>query len=300
MQSACQDIWPSLGTKPLDVPLAGLHAPCMAKRPHIVPCMSQYREMQHVEIGTAPHTEPTSSRQTPQHGSLLGPTLFHSHPDGLRPEAIIHSPKLSLHSSHPHHEQSSSTLTSPRTHDGEPRTSVEQSVLRTLLRRVGEFCPNPGPPPDCNGVESSVTNPEPATTGRNTTTTNNPQQVLLQCPGSSSGAPIPNPGEVIPSPTSPTTNHFDELLQCRIPRPTSRSYFSLPGSKRDKHLHAGRLTLPLHHHVLKPQPAIYRVRHALGQARQTRSTVSHQNHNSEAPVPTSTCSEDSAVLGSSE
>ena len=177
---------------------------------------------------------------------------------------------------------------------------MEQSVLRTLPRRVGEFCLNTGPPPDCNGVESSVTNPEPATTGQNTTTTNTPQQVPLQCPGSPSGAPIPNPGKVIPSPTSPTTNHLDELLQCRIPGPTARSHFLLPGSKRDKHLHAGRRTLPLHHHVLKPQPAICRVRHALGQARRNRSIVSHQNHNSKAPMPTSTCSEDSAVLGSSE
>ena len=300
MQSACRDAWPSLGTKPIDVPLAGMHAPCMAKRPYVVPCMSKDSETQHVEINTAPHTAPTSSRQTPPYDSLIGPTFFHSHPDGSRLEAITHSPKLSPHSSQPHHEQSSSTLTSSRTHDGEPRTSVEQSVLRTLPRRVGELCPNLGPPPDCNGVESSVANPEPATTGRNTTTTNNPQQVPLQCLGPASGAPIPNPDEVILSPTSPTTNHFDEFIQCRIPRPTARSHFPLPGSKQDKHLHAGRRTLPLHHHVLKPQPAIYRVRHALGQARRTRSIVSHQNHNSETPVPTSTCSEDSAVLGSPE
>ena len=177
---------------------------------------------------------------------------------------------------------------------------MEWSVLRTLPRRVSEFCLNTSPPPDCNGVESSVTNPKPATTDRNTTTTNTPQQVPLQCPGSPSGALIPNLSEVIPSPTSPTTNHLDKLLQCRILGPTARNHFPLPGSKRDKHLHAGRRTLPLHHHVLKPQPAICRVRHALGQARLNRSTVSHQNHNSEAPVPPSTCSEDYAVLGSSE
>ena len=145
----------------------------------MLPCMSKDSETQHVNINIAPHTAPTSLRQTPPHDSLIGPIFFHSHPDGSRPEAITHSPKLSPHSSQPHHEQSSSTLTSLRTHDGEPRTSVEQSVLRTLPIRVGELCSNPGPPPGCNGVESSVANLEPATTGRNTTTTNNLQQVPL-------------------------------------------------------------------------------------------------------------------------
>ena len=300
MQHACKDAWPSLGTELIDVPLAELNASCMAKHPYVAPCMSKCDETQHENKTRAPQTESTSSRQTPPHDSLIGSTLLHSHSDESRHEAITHSPKLSPQFRQPQHDQSSSTLTSSRTHDGESRTSMEQSVLRTLPRRVGELCPNPGPPPDCNGVESSVVNPEPASTDRNTTSTTNPQQVPLQCPGPASGASIPNPGEVISSPTSPTTNHFDELLQCRIPGPTARSHFPLPGSKRDKHLHAGRRTLSLHHHVLKPQPAIYRVRHALGQARQTRSTVSHQNHNSEAPVPTSTCSEDSAILESLE
>ena len=55
MQSACQDAWPSLRTKPLDVPLAGLHAPCMAKRPQPVPCMSHDHDMQQVEIDNVPH-----------------------------------------------------------------------------------------------------------------------------------------------------------------------------------------------------------------------------------------------------
>ena len=91
MQSACRDAWPSLGTKPIDVPLAGMHAPCMAKRPYVVPCMSKDSETQHVEINTAPHTAPTSSRQTPPYDSLIGPTFFHSHPDGSRLEAITHS-----------------------------------------------------------------------------------------------------------------------------------------------------------------------------------------------------------------
>ena len=91
MQHACKDAWPSLGTEHIDVPLAELNAPCMAKRPHTAPCMSKCDETQHENKTRAPQTESISSRKTPPHDSLIGSTLLHSHSDESRHEAITHS-----------------------------------------------------------------------------------------------------------------------------------------------------------------------------------------------------------------
>ena len=100
--------------------------------------------------------------------------------------------------------------------------------------------------------------------------------------------------------TGEIEEHSGELLQCRLTGHTARSHFSLPGSRRNKHRHAGRRAQPLHSHVLKPQPTIRRVRHALGQARRCGSTVSHHDHHSEASRSLSDDSVDSLDMGSPE
>ena len=125
-------------------------------------------------------------------------------------------------------------------------------------------------------------------------------QPPILCPSQQVRTPLSNPDKAVTSSTGQVAEHFDELLQCRLLGPFARSHFLLPGSRQDKHRHAGKRTQPIHSHVLKPQPTIRRVRHTLGQARRDGSTVLHQDHHNKASVPPSAGNEDSLNMGSLE
>ena len=64
MQTPCKDGWPSLHTKLSDVPLVGLHAPCMAKCQQLETLLSHEHDMQRDMKANDPHSEPTPSTQT--------------------------------------------------------------------------------------------------------------------------------------------------------------------------------------------------------------------------------------------
>ena len=101
MHTPCQAGCPSLRSQLSDVPLVGLHAPCMANCPHPLNPLSHEHGMQQAMKLNVPHSKPTPLALTSHNGPVLGPTLFHNHPDGPQPEAITHSPKF------PHHPTTS-------------------------------------------------------------------------------------------------------------------------------------------------------------------------------------------------
>ena len=156
---------------------------------------------------------------------------------------------------------------------------MEQPVLGTITKRDSQFCPNTDSPTDSNGVEPGVPIPESAVETRTTNTTTHPTithpQASLPNSGATIGTSLPPPSKTITSPTNPTKERSTKLLQRGLLGPTARSHFPLLGSKRSKHCHAGGRTQSLHCHVLKPQPTICRVRHALGQAWRRGSSVPH-------------------------
>ena len=68
-----------------------------------------------------------------------------------------------------------------------------------------------------------------------------PQPPIL-CLSQQVRTPLSNPDKAVTSSTGQAAEHSDELLQRRLPGPSARSHFSLPGSRQDKHRHAGRRT----------------------------------------------------------
>ena len=156
---------------------------------------------------------------------------------------------------------------------------------------------------DSNGVEPGVPIPKSAAATQIASSTTNPTttppQASLPNSGVTLGTSLPPSSKTITSPTSPTKERPTKLLQRGLLGPTARSHFLLLGSKRSKHCHAGGRTQSLHCHVLKPQPTICRVRHALGQARRRGSSVPHQDHHGKAPMAHPNGNQDSADGGSS-
>ena len=78
--------------------------------------------------------------------------------------------------------------------------------------------------------------------------------------------PLPPPREISSGSTCQAKKCPSEPLQCVLPSTTSRSHFLVPRSQKNKYGIVGGRAQPVYHHVLKPQPAICRVRQALGQA----------------------------------
>ena len=175
---------------------------------------------------------------------------------------------------------------------------MERTVPRTHSRRDSKLCSHSSPPTGCNAMESNDANAESPTEARSTPPLPPHSQPLDPWSSPQDQPPLSHPDKALTCSTGQAVEHPDELFQCSLPGPTVGSHFPLLGSRRDKHCNAGRRTQPLHNHVLKPQPTIRRVRHALGQAQRGGSPVPHQDHISEAPVPPSADTEDSHVMGS--
>ena len=227
----------------------------------------------------------------------------HYNKNGSRPPPINHTSKQPSHGSPSHHEQPHSPSSNPCSGNGGTRTKLEQPVIGTFTKRDSKFCLDTGSPTDSNGLEPSVPIPESATATRTASSTTNPTTTLPQASllnlGATFGTSLPPPSKTITSPTNPTKERSTKLIQCRLLGPTARSHFPLPRSKQSKHCHAGRRAQSLHCHVLKPQPTICHVRHALGQARQRGSSIPHQDHHGEAPMAHPNGNQDSADVGSS-
>ena len=234
------------------------------------------------------------------HGSLIGPSIKFTHPNGPRPSNHSNTSRHPIQLNHTPHEQPSPSFLSLRAGNGEPRKALERIVPRTHSRRDSELCLNTSSSADSHELEPSNANSKPASKARPTSPLQPPPQPPISCPSQQVQPSIPHPSKEDTSFTGQATEHSGELLQCRIPGHTARSHFSLPGLRRNKHRHAGRRTQPIHSHVLKPQPTIRRVWHALGQARRYGSNVSHHDHHSEASRSLSDDSEDSLDMGSPE
>ena len=140
-------------------------------------------------------------------------------------------------------------------------------------------------------MESNDPNSEPANATQTTTPANSYLAATNSCPSAPPSAPLSSTSRASTSPTNPIEKNPDNLLQHELHGPTTHSHFSLFGSQRNKHSIAGRTAQLIHNNVLKPKPAICRIKYALGQARRSGSNVSYQDHNSKASVPSSICSE---------
>ena len=89
----------------------------------------------------------------------------------------------------------------------------------------------------------------------------------------------------------------DELLERGLLGPTARSHFPVSGTRRSKHSSIGERGRAIHNNVLKVKLTICRVRHILGTARRTRTSVSTQDHHRTTLMAHSTCSENPEDLG---
>ena len=305
---------------------AGMLEPCMAECPSLpqrsrelapirmhasaTPSSSQL----HAHTKDVPSSHPTNTNQPSspephstdfhlENGSVLGPNLPDHNTNGSRPPPINHTPKQPSHGSPSHHEQPQSLSSNPCSGNGGTRTNLEQPVTGTFAKRDSKFCPDTGSPMDSNGVEPGVPIPKSAAATQIASSTTNPTttlpQALLPNSGATLRASLPPPSKTITSPISPTKECSTKLIQCGLLGPTARNHFPLPRLKRSKHCHAGRRAQSLHCHVLKPQPTICRVRHALGQARQCGSSIPHQDHHGETPIAHPNGNQDSANVGSS-
>ena len=233
---------------------------------------------------------------THKHGPLVGPSIHNTEHDGPRPATDDGLTTQPLPHSHLEHPLSHPTILP--TEDGYAGATVERTVPRTHPRRDNKLCSHSNPPTDSNALESTNTSAESPIEARSTTSLPLHTQPPDPWPNPKDQSPLSHPDKAPTCSTSQAAEHPDELLQCSLPGPTARSHFPLLGSKRDKHCNAGRQTQPLHNHVLKPQPTICRIRHALGQARRGGSPVPHQDHISEVPVPSAADTKDSHVMGS--
>ena len=298
MHEPCMAGCPSLHPRLREVAPVRVHASATpnCSQPH-VPNKDVLRQHQaNINRPSSPETHSTAPHL--ENGSVLEPTFLNSNSNEFRPSPLNHTPKQLSHGCPSHHEQSHSLSSNPCSGDGGPRTNLERFVIGTLARRDSELFPDTDSPTDSNGMEPGVPIPKSAAATQTTSPTTTLPQASLPCSSAALEPSLPPPSKVITSPTSPTKECSSKLLQCGLLRPTACSHFLLPISKRSKHYHAGRRAQSLHCHVLKLQPTICRVRHALGQARRHGSTISHQDHHGEAPVPHLNCSKDSADMGS--
>ena len=258
------------------------------------PCMV----MQHAnDFKQTPQVIRPPPNDTHKHGPLVGPSVHSTEHDGPRPATYAGLTTQPFPHSHFEHPLSHSTILP--TGDGYAGATVERTVPRTYSRRDSKLCSHSNPPTDGNALESNDTCAESPTEARSTTSLPFHTQPPNPWPSPKDQPPLSHPDKAPTCSTSQAAEHPDELLQCSLPGPTARSHFLLLGSRRDKPCNAGRRTQPLHNHVLKPQPTIRHVRHALGQARRGGSPVPHQDHISEAPMPPAANTEDSHVMGSS-
>ena len=259
--------------------------------------ISSYMVMQHAQdFKPTPLTLRPSSNSNHKNGPLVEPSLNNTHHDGSGPK--MHSGITTQPTPHSHFEHPLSHPTILRTRDGNAGTTLERVVPRAHSRRDSKLCSHSSPSTDCNAMESNDANAESPTKARPTSPLPPLSQPPVPCPGPQDQPPLSHSNKAITRFTGQAAEHPDELLQCSLPKPSARSHFPLLGSRRDKHCNARKRTQPLHNYVLKPQPTIFRIRHALGQAPRGGSPVPPQDHITEAPVPPSADIEDSYVMGS--
>ena len=260
-----------------ECPQFPLHANDVAGNTMQSACMASWSErqqgpfdhtMQH-ENNICPITlsDPTPQDTNLNDGSLIGPSFNLSHANGSRPSTHTNTSRHPTLLKHTPHAQPFPSSPSLRAGDGEPRKAVERFVARTNSRRDSELCPDTGSSADSHELEPSNSNSEPASKARPTSPLQPTPQPPFPCSSQQVQPSLPHPSKEDTSFTGQAEEHSGELLQCRLTGHTARSHFSLPGSRRNKHRPARRRTQPLHSHVLKPQPTIRRVRHALDQAR---------------------------------
>ena len=244
----------SLHGEPREGTKACMHEPCMAGCPSLHP---RLREVAPVRVHASatpkcsqPHAynknvlsqyqtnvnRPSSPKihSTAPHldnGFVLGPTFLDSNSNGLRPSPLNHTPKQLSHGCPSHHEQLHSLPSNACLRDGGPRTKLERSVIGTLARQDSKLCLDTDSPTDSNGVEPGVPIPESAATTRTTSPTTTLPQASLTCSGVAFGPSLPPLSKVITSPTSPTEEGSNKLLQCGLLRPTACNHFPHPGSK---------------------------------------------------------------------
>ena len=300
MLEPCMAECSSLHQRPRELALVRVHASAtpLSFQPH-----AHNKDVPSLHLTNVKQPSSSETHSTDFHlenGSVHRPTFPDHNTNGSRPPPLNHTPKQLSHGSPSHHEQSHSLSSNPCSGDGGTRKNLEQPVIGTFARRDSEFCPDTGSPTNSNGVEPSVPILESAAATRTTSPTTTLPQASLPWSGATFGSSLPPPSKVITGPTSPTKERSSKLIQCGLLGPTARSHFPPPRSKQSKHCHARRRAQSLHCHVLKPQPTICRVRHALGQARRRGSTISHQDHKGEAPVAHLNCNQDSADMGSSK
>ena len=243
--------------------------------------------------------EHTFTRTSPIHGPLNGPKLIHPHANRPRPPSPTHTPKQPEPTTHSNHELPHSQSPQSSSGNGRTRTDLEWTLTGTIRGRDGELCPHPGPPPNCNDLEPS----DPNTGHSNVARTTSPNQSLSDASNpytrASDSAPIQGTSWPLPSTTGQTTGCSDELFERGLIGPTARSHFPVPGTRRSKHSSTGERGRAIHNNVLKAKPTICRVRHILGTARRTRTSVPNQDHLSTTSVAHSTCSENPEDLGGS-
>ena len=200
----------------------------------------------HAHNKDVPNLHPTNTNQPSspethstdfhlENGSVLRPNLPDHNTNGSRPPPINHTPKQPSHGSPSHHEQPQSLSSNPCSGNGGTRTNLEQPVIGTFAKRDSKFCPDTGSPMDSNGVEPGVPIPKSAAATQIASSTTNPTttppQASLPNSGVTLGTSLPPSSKTITSPTSPTKERSTKLIQCRLPEPTARSHFPLPGSK---------------------------------------------------------------------
>ena len=215
-------------------------------------------------IFPTPLTDPIFHDTNQTYGSLIGPSFNLTHTNGSRPSTHTNTSRHPTYLNHTPHEQPSPSFLSLRAGDGEPRKALERIVSRTNSQQDSELCPHTGSSADSHELEPSNSNFEPASEAQPTSPFQPLPQPPIPCPSPQVQPPLSHPGKADTSFTGQAAEHSGELLQCRLPGHTARNHFLLPRSRRNKHRHAGRRAQPLHSHVLKPQPTIRRVRHALG------------------------------------
>ena len=278
--------------QPYDLNIDPMQENCMTTCPNEGQLTHAEQPMQTMKLKSVVHPSASATNETRLHyGSFIRPELINAHFDRSRPLAYPFSPKqLDL----PCHSLRELLLTYPpnsSSRDGRTRADMEWPLLRTIRGRNSELCPNTSSPPDDIGMESSDPNFEPANATRTTTPTNFCSTATDSCPSVPPGAPLSSTSRASTSPTSLIEKNPGNLVQCELHGPTAHSHFPLLGSQRNKHSTAGRRAQLIHNNVLKPKTTICRFRHTLGQARRSGSNVLYQDHNSEASMPSSICSE---------